>query len=375
MATKPQREAPNFLDVRKRGEIGASRFDFVAGEDARRSIAILLLALCSTLHAADPTPVKLATAKRADIHRWISLPGTLKANQQATLYAKVAGYLTKVAVDKGDSVKADQLLGELEVPELLADAKRYDADVKIAQIDLARLLEAQKKAPDLVLPQALDKARAASDVARANLERTNTLLGFAKITAPFPGVITARFVDNGAFVPAATSGSAQNAAIFTVMDYTTVRAQVAVPELEALSIRAGLPVKIGFEAIPGKTFDATVSRAAGALDEATRTMLAEADMPNPDGTFRPGMYANVKIAVEKHTGVVVIPVEALAMEKTNAFVFKIADGKAKKTALKLGFNDGASAEVIEGLGDGESVIVVGKGTFTDGQPVKAEASK
>ena len=345
--------------------------------DARptRCIALLLFALCSMLHAADSAPVKLAVAKHADIHRWISLPGTLKANQQATLYAKVAGYLTKVAVDKGDAVKADQLLGELEVPELLADAKRYEADVKVAQIDLTRLLEAQKKAADLVLPQALDKARAASDVARANLERTNTLLQFAKITAPFAGFITARFVDNGAFVPAATSGSAQNAAIFTVMDYTTVRAQVAVPELEALFIRAGLPVKIGIEALPGKMFDATVSRAAGALDEATRTMLAEADMPNPAGTFRPGMYANVKIAVEKHTGVLVVPVEALAMEKANAFVFKIADGKAKKTAVKLGFNDGANAEVIEGLADGESVIVVGKGTFTDGQTVKAEASK
>ena len=358
--------APAFVSKPKRRQAAALQ---------RLAPVLALLLFSGALRAADPTPVKTTTAKRADIHRWITIPGTLKANQQATLYAKVAGYLTNVAVDKGDAVKADQLLGELEVPELLADAKRYDADVKIAQIDLARLIEAQKKAPDLVLPQALDKARAASDVARANLERTNTLLHFAKITAPFSGVITARFVDNGAFVPAATSGSAQNAAIFTVMDYTTVRAQVAVPELETLFIRAGLPVKIGIEALPGKSFDATVSRAAGALDESTRTMLAEADMPNPAGTFRPGMYANVKIAVEKHTGVLVVPVEALAMEKTNAFVFKIADGKAKKTALKLGFNDGANAEVIEGLGEGESVIIVGKGTFTDGPAVKPEVSK
>lgn len=339
------------------------------------SIALLSLALCPMLRAAEPTPVKTVVAKHADIHRWISLPGTLKANQQATLYAKVAGYLTKVAADKGDAVKAEQLLGELEVPELLADAKRYEADVKVAQIDLSRLMEAQKKAADLVLPQALDKARAASDVARANLERTNTLLQFAKITAPFAGFITARFVDNGAFVPAATSGGAQNAAIFTVMDYTTVRAQVAVPELEALFIRAGIPVKIGFDAIPGATFDAKVSRAAGALDEATRTMIAEADMANPDGRFRPGMYANVRIAVEKHTGVLVVPTEALAMERTHAFVFKIADGKAKKTAVKLGFNDGANAEILEGVSSGDSVIVVGKATFSDGQAVKPEAAK
>lgn len=129
--------------------------------------------------------------------------------------------------------------------------------MKVAEIELGRLTDAQKKAPDLVLPQALDKARGAADVAHANMERTRTLLAFSKITAPFPGIITMRFVDNGAFVPAATSGGAQNAAIFTVMDYTAVRAQLAVPELETPFIRAGLPVKITFEALPGKTFEAT----------------------------------------------------------------------------------------------------------------------
>ena len=329
-----------------------------------------------TAHAAEPMAVKFTSAKRAEIHRWITIPGTLKANQQATLYAKVAGYLTNVAVDRGDAVKAGQLLGELEVPELLADAKKFEADVKVAEIDLTRLVDAQKKAPDLVLPQALDKARAASSVALANLERTNTLLHFAKITAPFPGMITGRFVDNGAFVPSATSGSAaQNAAIFTLMDFTTVRAQAAVPEVESAFIRVGLPVKFSLEALPGKTFDTTVSRSNGVLDEATRTMLVEADMANADGALKPGMYANIRIAVERHTGVIVIPVEALVMEKTNAFVFKAGDGKAKKTAVKLGFNDGANAEILDGLADGEGVIVPGKVPPADGQPVKPEAAK
>jgi len=336
----------------------------------------VLFSIALAAPAADPMPVKFTSAKRAEIHRWITLPGTLRANQQATIYAKVAGYVTKMAVDKGDTVKADQSLAELEVPELLADQKRFGADAKVADIELSRLLEARKKAPDLVLPQALDKARAAADVARANLERTNTLLHFAKITAPFAGMVTARFVDNGAFVPSATSGSAaQNAALFTLMDFTTVRAQVAVPEAEVAFIRAGLPVKFSLEALPGKIFEATVSRASGALDEATRTMLVEADCKNPEGTLRPGMYASIRIAVEKHTGATVVPVEALVMEKTNAFVFKTVDGKAKKTAVKVGFNDGTNAEVLEGVADGEGVIVPGKVPPADGQSVKPESAK
>ncbi len=317
--------------------------------------------------------MKATKVSRADVIRYVTLPGTLKANQQATLYAKVAGYLTKVSVDKGDVVKVDQVLATIEVPEMIADMKKFEADAKVAEVDLSRLLDAQKKAADLVVPQMLDKARGASEVARANMQRTQTLLDFAKITAPFSGLITQRFVDSGAFVPSATSGSAaQNAALFTIMETTTLRAQVAMPELDAALAAKGQPVKVSIEALPGKTFDAKVSRTAGAIDEATRTMLVEADLPNPDGALRPGFYATVKVGVDHHDNALTVPVEALAMEKTNAFVFKVADGKAKKTAVTLGFNDGARAEVLTGVAEGEPVILVGKATFTDGQSVQIE---
>ena len=88
-----------------------------------------------------------------------------------------------------------------------------------------------------------------------------------------------------------------------------------------------------------------------------------------------GVNQTIKVGVDHHDGVLTVPVEALAMEKANAFVFKVADGKAKKTAVKLGFNDGANVEITEGLADGEGVIVPGKVPPADGQPVKPEAAK
>ena len=367
--TPPPCEVQLRSQVRSQAKLGNER-----DEREMRVNAIfvfsLLLAFAPIARGTDATPVKVANVQRGDVIRYVTLPGTLRADQQVTLFAKVSGYVTKVAVDKGDTVKADQLLAELEVPELIADFKKYEADVKVAEIDLSRLTGAQKKAPDLVLPQALDKARGASDVARANLQRTQTLLDFAKITAPFAGVVTMRFVDHGAFVPAATSGGAQNAAIFTVMNYTTIRAQAAVPELDAALVKTGQPVKVTLEALGGKTCEATVSRFAQAIDEATRTMLVEADLPNPNLALRPGMYATIKVGVEQHTGTLVVPVDALAMEKTNAFVFKLADGKAKKTAVTLGFNDGVKVEILTGLAHGEPVILVGKATLNDGQAVQ-----
>ena len=365
----------------------------------RRVTVVLCLAVASALagdttsRAADapkPAEVKTTRATRGEVNRFVTLPGTIKANQQATLYAKVAGYLKSLSVDKGDRVQAGQSLGEIEVPELIVDVARHkaelvraEAEVKVAELESGRLAKAQKQAPDLVLPQAVDNAegrlavaRAGVELARANLERTDTLLRYSKLVAPFAGVVTMRYVDPGAFIPSATSGSAaQTAAIVTLADFNTVRVQVALPEVEAALAQVGQPVKFTVDALPGKSFTARISRLSYALDDATKTMLVEADLPNADLTLRPGMYAITKVGVDKHTDVLAIPVEALVMEKVNAFAFVVVGGKAKKTAIKIGFNDGAKVEVASGLTGSESVILVGKMILADGAAVNATEAK
>lgn len=339
----------------------------------------LLLALTTattTLAAAAPTEVKFTHPARGDIVRYVTVPGTLKANQQATLYAKVSGYLKTIAVDKGDSVTAGQTLAELEVPELLADLARTRAEANVAAVELSRLETAAAKSPDLITPLALDGVRGRAEVAKATQARAETLLSFARVTAPFAGIVTARFADVGAFIPAATASSTpQNAALITLADFQVIRACVAVPELEAARVKVGQPVRVSVEGVTGNAFEAKVSRLAYALDDATKTMLVEADLPNPGLAFRPGMYASIKVGVEKHTDVLTIPVDALVMEKVTAFVFLVADGKAKKTPVKIGFNDGTRVEVTSGLDASASVILAGKLALTDAQPVTALEAK
>lgn len=337
--------------------------------------ALITLNVCAA-ETAKPVDVKVSALSRGEIHRFVTLPGSIKANQQATLYAKVPGYLKSLNVDKGDPVKAGQALGDIEVPELLADRTKYKAEVRVAELDYNRVNAAQKKAADLVTPQSVDDARGKLEMAQANLERTETLLAYSRLTAPFSGIVTARFVDPGAFIPAATSGSAAgNAAVLTIMDFSTVRAQVAVPEVEAARVQAGQPVKVSVEGLPGKIFTGRVSRLAFALDEASKTMLVEADLPNISNELRPGMYATVKVGVENHTDVLLAPVAAVVREKENAFVF-VADGsKAKKKAIKTGLNDGAQVEVVSGLQGHEAVILVGKLALTDGQAINVTEGK
>ena len=368
LATQPQRGCANTI-IRSLAERCLIQFCVLGG--------LALFVGCAQKSEETPKltmptlPVKLVAAKKGDATRSILLPANVLPYQQATLYAKVAGYVKTVNVDKGDSVQAGVLLADIEVPELIADRAKYKAELDVADLDYKRTSDAQKKAPDLVVPLTVDTAKSKYDIAKANLERTETLLGFAKITAPFSGVITRRYVDPGAFIPAATSGStAQSAALFTVMDFGKVRVQAAVPELEVPFIKAGLPVKVMVEELPSAKIDGTLTRFSHALDDATRTMLAEIELPNPEGALRPGMYANVRITVERKSDALILPTDAVLFERGRTSVFTMADNKARRTTVKTGFNDNGSVEMLDGVKLGDSVIVIGKQVIADGQPVK-----
>ncbi len=320
--------------------------------------------------------VQTIRPKRGEIVHKVTLPGNVMAYQEATLYAKVAGYLKTINVDKGDSVKEGELLAEIEAPEMLADLIKAKAEAEAAQLDYKRVTDAQKKASDLVVPQTVDAAKAKSGVAVAGLQRIETLLSYAKITAPFSGVITKRWVDPGALIPAATSSStSKSAAVVTLMDFSTVRIDVAIPDTEAPFIKKDLPVKVTVNELPGRTFQGTITRFSYALDESTKTMATEIEISNPDLALRPGMWAAVEIELQKKENALLIPAEALVIEKNKNSVFVVRDKKALKVALTTGFDDGVNVEILKGSGLNDAVIVAGKQSVTDGQKVQAIESK
>jgi membrane fusion protein, multidrug efflux system len=340
------------------------------------AVAVAVLAVqsgCDWFRAQAPaTPVQIIHPKRGEIVRRITLPGNVMAYQEAVLYAKVAGYLKTINVDKGDSVKEGDPLAEIEAPEMLADLVKAKAEADAAQLDSKRVIEAQKKASDLVMPQTVDAAIAKSDVAVAGVQRIETLLNYAKITAPFSGVITKRWVDPGALIPAATSTSSpKSAAVLTLMDFTTVRIDVAIPDTEAPLVRKDLPVRVTVSEVPAREFQGTITRFSYALDESTKTMTTEIDIPNPDLALRPGMWASVEIELQKKDNALLIPAEALVTEKNENSVFVVRDNKAQKVSVTTGFDDGVNVEILTGCGPNDAVIVAGKQSVTDGQKVQA----
>jgi len=227
-----------------------------------------------------------------------------------------------------------------------------------------------------VVPQTVDDLRGQWEVAQAKLQSTQTLLQYARIVAPFSGRITARFVDPGAFIPAASAGSTpQTAALVTLMDYSRVRVQVFMPESEVPFVKNGIPARIAVEELPGRVFPGLVTRFAHALDPATKTMLTEIEIDNPKAELRPGAYATVQLELERKSDAVLLPLPAVLVEKAGASVFTVDGGKARKRPIQTGFNDGLNVEVTGGIEPTQAVILIGKQTLNDGQPVTVAEGK
>ena len=362
--------------------------------------------------ATEPLDVEVVSPVREDIVRTISLPASVEADQEATLYSKVSGYLESIAVDIGDRVSHGQLLAKIDVPEIRdqlreaeaglaaarADRSRAEAELAsaIAQANLQALtykrLQAVRTAePDVLAQQAVDEAMAASEVAAARVEevesrileidsrikqleattqRLETMLGFAEIRAPFDGVVTERFVDPGALLQAAiTSDSVQS--IITVAKVDRVRLAIDVPESEAPHVRNDTSATVTIDAMPGEQFQGSVSRYSRSLNPATRTMRAEIDLANTEGLLLPGMFGRATLTLEIRAGAVTVPAEALHADGNRSYVYQAVGGRARRVDVEILPGDGIDIEVIGGLDGSEFIIVASREPLADGIAVNA----
>jgi RND family efflux transporter MFP subunit len=302
---------------------------------------------------------------------------------EVTLFAKVNGYLDKLTVDKGDSVKAGDLIADIDVPELRANLVKYKAELELAQAEYGQMSQTASTNASYVPASDTDASKTRQAiasgklaVAKSNLQYTETMLKYTRLTAPFDGIITHRYVDPGAYIPVPNAASTpEAAAIVNLTDFKTLRMQVAVPETEATHVKIGQTIRWTADDFPGEHFDGTVTRAYWALDKATKTMLTETQMTNPGMKLQPGMLVNARIGIEKKEDALLLPVEALIKEKTNSFIFIFNDGKVKKAPVQVGFNDGTNVEIVAGVKPADLAVVPGQQTLRDGQLVKVTEAK
>jgi RND family efflux transporter MFP subunit len=328
-------------------------------------LLILAVAGCAG-RDADPAergpekpPVVVVKPTREDVVRSIILPGDLVGWYQATLYAKVSGYLKHIDVDKGDWVKQGQVLAAIEVPELEQKLNRARARLEVERVTYERLKGVFKTDPRLVARQDVDVADGKFQQAKAEMEELEALVGYTKIIAPFDGVITARYVDPGALVQASGhsgSGGKDGVPIVDMADLSRLRVYVYVPEEEVAQVRRGMPANLVLREFPGRTFTGEVARFATSLDLSTRTMLTEVDLDNPNHELYPGMYADVTIELVRHPQAWTVPPTAVGTAGSAAYVYVVHDGRLKKTPVVTGLRETAAVEIDSGLSGAEQVV-------------------
>lgn len=314
-------------------------------------------------------PVQTLRVQRHDLMRQLTLPGNVSPWLQATLYAKVPGYLKWMGVDKGDVVKKGQLLAVLDAPEIEQQLQQAETDHHIKQVTFERMRNVWKENPDVIAKQDVDLAEAAADAAKHLRDSRRSMLEYTKVSAPFDGTITARFADPGAFIPAATGSATQTVPLFTIMNLSTVRIYVSVPQEAALWANRGITTLITARELPGKEFRSTITRTTMALDPSTRTLLIEIDLPNPDLGLRPGMFVTAMLQLEERPQVLAIPPTALVSNTNGTSVFVVENGVVRQIPVKAGLDDGMWVEITEGLQQNMEIVAVGKTGLKNGQAV------
>jgi RND family efflux transporter MFP subunit len=367
----------------------------------------------TTNQVAEVPTVAVVQAARADLSTNLVLTAEFEPFQEIDVMAKVSGYIKDIKVDIGDRVKEQQLLATLEIPEMQDDLTRAAASIDEANADLAaardelqraqsthdmahlsysRVLDVSKKEPGLVPQQEVDEAHSRDLVAEAQVSgaksritaseqrirvsqaeqsHVKTLYQYATITAPFAGVVTKRYANNGSLIQAGTASQSQTMPVVRLSENGLLRLALPVPESAVPLIHLGEPVDVRVSALH-RSFPGRVARFSDKVEEATRTMKTEVDVPNPTLVLVPGMYAEVDLFTEQRKHVLTVPVEAVDGSGSSARVFTVQpSGVIQIVPVGLGIETARQIEIRSGdLKEGDDVVVGSRAGLKDGNKVQ-----
>jgi RND family efflux transporter MFP subunit len=308
----------------------------------------------------------------------LQVPGQLSAYTDAPIYAQTSGYLKSWSFDIGAKVKANDILGEIDTPEVdqaLAQAKAQlktdQSSLQLAEVTYRRyrllfvqkVLDAQTRDTSADTYEE-DQAKVAAD--QANIDRLNALEAFRLLRAPFDGIVTARDVDVGAYV---ANGSGNQ--LFRVARTSPLRIYVNVPQRDAQLVKIGMEADLTLPQFPNRTFRAQVTNTAEAVDPTSRSLLTQLQIPNESGELLPGAYAEITFKFADDSRFLTIPENTLLFRREGPAVgIVLPDGKVELRNVTINRDFGNKLEVSEGLSVSDQVIVNPSDNLTDGASVK-----
>ena len=367
------------------------------------ALVVFRLSSVAKTDTRKPRVITVATVAplRQDLDVRLAYTADITPNQAVNLFSRVDGYIAKVYVEKGDLVKANQLLIEVDHSDYrhavnqakanLAAARarvaQQEASVRNTSLTLNRMQSLIKD--QFVSQQDLDNAQVAYDTAAAVLDslraqvqqmevavaQAETHLAYSYIRAPFAGYVAERNLDLGSYVSGTTAGtSTLSRGILTLHEIQTVRILIEVVEKDVPLIQVGQKSEVRAEAYPDRVFEGTVTRVVQALNRATRTMTIEVDLPNKDHVLKGGMFARVEVLVGTHRDAIQIPIDAVSRLEDSQYVYIVREGKAQRVPVEIGVRDENRVEITKGLVGLEQVIISGKDLVHEGAPVQTQAA-
>jgi RND family efflux transporter MFP subunit len=332
----------------------------------------------------DPT-VATAVATREDLFKELTVQAEFRPFQEIDLHAKASGYLLQIDVDMGDVVKAGDLIGVLEVPELeddlaraMAAEQRAEADFKEAHLNYTRLVSVSRSHANLVAQQDLDAAEAkdsastaAVAAAKADAKKYRTLASYTRITAPFAGVITKRYADPGALIQAGTASDTQTKPLVRLSQNDRLRLDFPVSAAYADAMKVGDSVEIHLDS-RDEPMTGTISRFSRRIAMETRTMQTEVEIPNSDLKLIPGMYATVVLKLQRRPQAIAIPVEAVSGSAHPTVYVVNQKQEIEERPVQLGLETPTKFEVLSGVGEGERVMIGNRSQVHVGEKVSAQ---
>lgn len=321
--------------------------------------------------ARGPT-VRVMTVTQGPAERLITLLGDARPNVTATLYGKLGGYLAKINVDRGDVVKAGDVIAVIE-------SRETDNQYASAVADLDNKKRLAERATQLyghgnTSQQAYDQAQTDLHVSTSRVAELATMKSYETLQAPFDGTITARFIDPGALVQNAGSNMTSSQPVVTIADTSKLRVDVYVEQRDVPFVHVGDLADVADAAHSDRVVKAKIARTAGQLDPRTRTLFVELEVDNTGGFLVPGSFAYVTLHVPIKS-FPEIPVAALITRGTNTFVADVgADTVVHIRPVRLARSDGMRVGLSEGVTVGQRVALNVPDEIVEGskvQPVEA----
>lgn len=310
--------------------------------------------------ARKPVAVEAARARLQQISTDIPAIGSLQSDEAVLIAPEIAGRLAEIRFLEGRPVKSGEVLARLDDSLTQADLTQAKAQLTLtsANYDRARVLSRSGNTSD----RSLDEAKAAFDSAQAAVSQADARLGKHVLRAPFDGIAGVRNVSVGAYIAVGTP-------IVNVEKIDRLKVDFNVPELYLTRIGVGQAIDLSVDAIPDRRFRGEIYAINPLVDVNGRSLQIRAQLDNRDQSLRPGMFARIAVKGLKQRQAVLIPESAVVPKGGRSYVFRILDGKAVETPVRLGERRAADVEVLEGLAADTLVVIAGQQQLRDGATV------